>query len=103
VPAADASALLLEGARVFYERCSPCHGDSGHGDGVLAELLPIRPRNYHRDPFRWGTSVDDVARTVRLGRSGVMPAFEGALSETETRAVAFLVSCWAERRADARR
>ena len=52
----EASHLLLEGARVFDERCSPCHGDTGHGDGMLAELLPIRPRNYHEDPFRWGTA-----------------------------------------------
>lgn len=103
IATADASAWLLDGARVFYERCSPCHGDSGRGDGVLAELLPIRPRNYHVDPFKWGTRVEDISHTIRVGRSGVMPAFEGALTEAEIRSAAFLVACWVERRADARR
>jgi mono/diheme cytochrome c family protein len=93
-----ASALLLVGARIFDERCSPCHGDTGHGDGMLAELLPIRPRNYHADAFEWGTGWDDIAATVRGGRSGVMPAFEGALSEEEIRSVSFLVSCWVAQR-----
>ena len=94
----QASELLLDGARVFDERCSPCHGDTGHGDGVLAELLPIRPRNYHADAFHWGSGWDQIAVTVRGGRSGVMPAFEGALSETEIRSVSFLVACWVEHR-----
>ena len=93
-----ASALLLEGARVFDERCSPCHGNTGHGDGLLADLLPIRPRNYHADAFRWGSGWDDIAATVRGGRSGVMPPFEGALSEPEIRAVSFLVACWVQHR-----
>jgi mono/diheme cytochrome c family protein len=94
----QASRLLVDGARVFDERCSPCHGDAGHGDGLLADLLPIRPRNYHTDAFQWGTSWDAVTETVRMGRSGVMPPFEGALSEEEMRSVAFLVTCWVERR-----
>jgi mono/diheme cytochrome c family protein len=95
---AAASARLLEGARVFGERCTPCHGDTGHGDGVLAELLPIRPRNYHADAFEWGTSWEAIEETVRLGRSDVMPSFTGALSEDEIRSVAFLVACWVAQR-----
>ncbi len=94
----EASERLVEGARVYRERCSPCHGDTGRGDGVLADLLPIRPRNYHADRFRWGTRWEDIERTVRLGRSGVMPAFDGAIGEGELRSVAFLVACWVERR-----
>jgi cbb3-type cytochrome c oxidase subunit III len=92
--------LLDEGRRVFAERCSPCHGPTGEGDGQLADILPIRPRNYHRDAFKWGTRQSDIAATVRGGRSGVMPAFEGALTETEIRAVAYFVWNWipAERR-----
>lgn len=94
----EASRLLLEGARVFDERCSPCHGDTGHGDGLLAELLPIRPRNYHADSFQWGTGWGEIAETVRGGRSGVMPPFAGALSEPQIRSVSFLVACWVEQR-----
>ena len=65
----------------------------GYGDGVLAELLPVRPRNYHNDRFEWGTSWQDIERTVRIGRSDVMPSFEGALTDSEIRSVALLVTC----------
>lgn len=95
-----ASTLLLEGARVFDERCTPCHGETGHGDGVLADLLPVRPRNYHADRFEWGTTWEDIEHTVRVGRSDVMPSFATALTETEIRAVSFLVACWVSERDD---
>ena len=94
-PAEPTSASLVLGARVFRERCSPCHGDRGHGDGILAEVLSIRPRNYFTESFRWGNSPAEIAETVRLGRSGVMPPFRGALSEREIWAVANLVHLWA--------
>ena len=95
---APESELLLLGARVFRERCSPCHGDRGRGDGVLADVLEIRPRNYHEDEFEWGASPEEIAATIRSGRSGVMPPFEGALDEREIRAVAELVAGWVRAR-----
>lgn len=85
---------LVAGARVFDERCSPCHGERGDGDGVLAEMLPIRPRNYQADAFKWGTSPSEIVTTIRVGRSGVMPAFEGAISEDQMWDVAYLVWHW---------
>lgn len=88
------SELLLIGARVFDERCAVCHGDSGQGDGTLADVLGIRPRNYHQDRFLWGTSPSQIVTTVASGRSGVMPPFGEVLSEREMWAVAALVWRW---------
>ena len=96
--------VLKRGAEVFHQRCSPCHGDSGYGDGVLADVLPIRPRNYHTDPFRWGRSPAGIVETVALGRSGVMPSFRGAIDEADMWAVAQVVWAWmpaSERQVDA--
>lgn len=86
--------VLDAGGRIFAERCSPCHGATGGGNGPLADVLPIRPRNYHRDPFKWGTQPGQIAVTVRGGRSGVMPSFEGVLTEREILAVAYFVWAW---------
>jgi len=88
------SDLLVIGARVFDERCAVCHGDAGHGDGTLAEVLAIRPRNYHADPFHWGTRPSQIVATVANGRSGIMPPFREVLSEREMWAVAALVWRW---------
>jgi mono/diheme cytochrome c family protein len=86
--------LLVVGARVFDERCAVCHGDAGFGDGTLAEVLEIRPRNYHAEPFRWGTRPSQIVATVANGRSGIMPPFREVLSEREMWAVAALVWRW---------
>jgi len=93
--------ILVTGTRVFDNRCAPCHGDEGHGDGDLADVLPIRPRNYSAEPFKWGSSPSRIATTVAGGRSGVMPPFKHALSEQEIWAVAYVVWRWIpeERRA----
>jgi mono/diheme cytochrome c family protein len=85
---------LLRGAEVFGERCSPCHGETGHGDGILADLLPIRPRNYHSEPFKWGRTPAGIVETIARGRNDVMPAFKGALDEADMWAVAHLVWAW---------
>jgi mono/diheme cytochrome c family protein len=86
--------VLSRGAKIFRERCSPCHGASGYGDGILADVLPVRPRNYHADPFRWGRTPAGIVETVALGRSGVMPSFRGALDEADMWAVAQVVWTW---------
>jgi mono/diheme cytochrome c family protein len=89
------SRQLLLGASVYHDRCSPCHGDRGMGDGLLADVLPKRPRNYHAEAFKWGSTPAAIAVTVRLGRSGVMPSFAEALDESEILAVSELVASWA--------
>jgi mono/diheme cytochrome c family protein len=93
--------VLVEGTRIFDERCSPCHGERGNGDGPLASVLPIRPRNYHVDEFRWGTRPSEIAATIRSGRSGVMPSFANELTPREIWATAYVVWSWIpeERRA----
>jgi mono/diheme cytochrome c family protein len=86
--------VLVEGAKVFDERCSPCHGHSGEGNGPLAEVLPIRPRNYHTEEFKWGTRPSQIVTTIRGGRSGVMPPFQGELTPRQMWAAAYVVWTW---------
>ena len=86
--------ILVLGSRVFDNRCSPCHGVEGFGDGELADVLAIRPRNYHTEPFKWGASPSKIATTIAGGRSGIMPPFGTALSEKEVWAVAYVVWRW---------
>jgi len=86
--------VLREGRRVYDERCSPCHGEAGHGDGPLADVLPISPRNYHDEPFKWGSRPSDIVVTISGGRSDVMPAFAETLSPREIWATAYVVWYW---------
>lgn len=88
------AAVLVEGARVFDERCSPCHGPGGRGDGPLAQVVPVRPRDYHTEEFKWGTRPSDIVATIRAGRSGVMPAFSEELTQRQIWAAAYVVWSW---------
>jgi len=88
------SDVLVVGARIFDERCAVCHGDRGFGDGTLADVLPMKPRNYHDEAFPWGTRPSQIVTTVANGRSGIMPPFRDVLSEQELWAVAYLVWGW---------
>lgn len=86
--------VLVGGAQTYDERCSPCHGSTGEGNGPLAEVLPIRPRNYRKDEFKWGTRPSEIVATIRGGRSNVMPPFEGELTAREMWAVSYVVWSW---------
>lgn len=77
-----------EGSKVFGERCSACHGPTGHGDGPTAAALQPPPRNFHDAAF-WGARTPEQLRaTVLHGKPDTaMPPFEGVLTEAEIEAV----------------
>ena len=72
------------GQRVFVERCAPCHGDAGGGDGPAAAAITPPPRNF-RDPAFWrGRAEQQIRLIVRDGKPGTMMApFQGVLSDAE--------------------
>lgn len=68
-----------EARALFGERCVPCHGAEGRGDGPSAAALNPKPRNY-RDPAWQGAATDaGIAKAIleggaAVGKSAVMPA-----------------------------
>jgi mono/diheme cytochrome c family protein len=77
----------LDDAALYRERCATCHGAEGRGDGPAAGLLSPRPRDFTRGRYKFrstptGTppSVEDIARTIRLGSPGTsMPGYADLL------------------------
>lgn len=68
VPSADHVAKAKE---VFTQRCVPCHGANGNGDGPASAQLNPKPRNY--TDATWQASVDDsyIEKIIKLGGAGV--------------------------------
>jgi high-affinity iron transporter len=68
--------------RELYVRhgCPVCHGGEGRGDGPVAPTLEPPPRDLH-DPstYRVGSSVEEIASTIRTGvlvfQGSGMPAY----------------------------
>jgi len=82
---------LAKGKAVFEKNCVICHGDKGAGDGVAGLALNPHPRNFKTDPFKNGTTPEDVFNTVTNGLKGTAMAGFAGLPEAERRAVAYYV------------
>ena len=81
-------AFAADGARLYAERCSGCHGDDGKGDGPAAAAVEPKPRNF-RSPDFWHDKTDAALRAVVMrGKPGtMMPPFAGVLSDADIDAV----------------
>ena len=78
-------ALAVDGATVYADNCSFCHGETGQGDREqgapnLADAL-----------WLYGGTEADVMETVVNGRYGVMPAWQGRLSDATIKELALYV------------
>ncbi len=81
-------ALVQQGRQVFVTMgCSPCHGETGHGDGPSAEGLldsnnfPLPPADFTTGVFKAGRTSEDLYRTILVGVPGTpMPSFQSAMN-----------------------
>lgn len=75
-----AAAVPTESAEdVFKNRCTPCHGVSGKGDGPAAAALNPKPRNYTDLEWQKAVTDDQLKKTIlyggaAVGKSAVMPS-----------------------------
>lgn len=81
-PALAAEPDVAEGADLFARNCAICHGETGVGDGPMAEILTVKPA----DLTHLSVSNDGVFPTFRvirqidgrdpmLAHGGAMPLF----------------------------
>ncbi|PCH73937.1 MAG: cytochrome-c oxidase, cbb3-type subunit III [Rhodobacteraceae bacterium] len=82
--AQDAS-KVAEGAVVFEENCSACHGETGTGG------REVGAPNLTDAIWLYGGDYATLTETVTNARYGVMPAWTGRLKEEQVRAVALYV------------
>jgi mono/diheme cytochrome c family protein len=86
VPAAEtakpveAAPVATETAQdVFKNRCTPCHGATGLGDGPAAAALNPKPRNYTDAVWQKSVTDEQLKKTIlyggaAVGKSAVMPS-----------------------------
>ncbi|MCR8723892.1 cytochrome-c oxidase, cbb3-type subunit III [Frigidibacter sp. ROC022] len=73
------------GAELFAENCAACHGEGGVGGlGIGAPAL-------NDGDWLYGGSPGQIRTTLRQGRQGVMPSWEGRLSPSEINLLALYV------------
>jgi cytochrome c oxidase cbb3-type subunit 3 len=79
------AAAVERGKVVFAEQCAACHGADGKGN------LELGAPNLSDAIWLYGGRKIDVEETVRNGRSGVMPSWEGKLDPVTIKMLAIYV------------
>ena len=82
---------LAAGKLLYEDHCSQCHGDAGDGQGVMADLLDPRPRDFTRGVYKIRQTMqgelptdEDIFRIVGKGMPGTsMPAWQGLLTDEQ--------------------
>ena len=73
-------------ATLFADNCAACHGDRGEGG------LGIGAPSLADDQWIYGGDPASIHATLMNGRAGVMPAWEGRLTEAERNLLALYVA-----------
>lgn len=90
--AASAQNDAAAGKALFQSNCSPCHGESGKGDGPGGQALPVKPAdlgerittNHYSDQYL----IDVISKGgSSVGKSNFMPAWSGALTDKQIREI----------------
>ncbi len=86
------------GRDVHVKNCQRCHGPQGKGDGPAAKLLKTKPADWTNKQKMSGLSDDYLFKIISggggsVGKSTLMPAFKGKLSDAQIRdVIAFIRS-----------
>jgi mono/diheme cytochrome c family protein len=80
------------GKELFQSNCSPCHGESGKGDGPGGQVLPVKPANLGDRIAENGYSDQYLSDVIgkggaSVGKSNFMPAWSGALNDQQIREI----------------
>lgn len=79
------AARAEQGAPLFEENCSSCHGEDGGGNRDLGAP------NLSDALWLYGPDPKVIAATIRNGRGGMMPSWNTRLTEAQIRQVAYYV------------
>ena len=73
------------GAIIFKEQCAACHGNDGRGKPEQGAP------NLTDQIWLYGSNIDAIVTSIRTGRGGVMPAWDGRLDPVTIKALAVYV------------
>ncbi|MBK8255213.1 MAG: urate hydroxylase PuuD [Polyangiaceae bacterium] len=67
-----------EAKAIFSERCTPCHGPEGRGNGPSSSSLNPKPRNYHDAGWQQTATDEGISKAIleggqAVGKSTIMP------------------------------
>ncbi|HEY3311574.1 MAG TPA: c-type cytochrome [Anaerolineales bacterium] len=75
---------LADGANIYTEKCAPCHGEQGLGDGPMAAQLQKAPKAIGKPEIGRAAAPANWYTTVTQGNiNSFMPPFNASLSDQQ--------------------
>jgi mono/diheme cytochrome c family protein len=65
------AAATAKAKEIFAQRCTPCHGPSGLGDGPASASLNPHPRNFHDKEWQKSVTDDHIMTIIKVGGAAV--------------------------------
>jgi mono/diheme cytochrome c family protein len=62
-----------EGKAVFHEKCAPCHGETGKGNGPMASTFDPKPRDFCLPEFWQGNVDKKISDAITNGKNQMVP------------------------------
>lgn len=69
--AAHAAPDVAKGKEIFAQRCVPCHGTTGNGDGPASASLDPKPRRFADANWQREVTDDYIEKIVKMGGAAV--------------------------------
>ena len=70
-PGAPSAAAVAEAQNLFTNRCTPCHGQTGGGDGPASASLNPHPRNFHDKTWQGSVNDEHIQKIIQYGGAAV--------------------------------
>ncbi|WP_275099044.1 c-type cytochrome [Sedimenticola hydrogenitrophicus] len=85
----------IKGKELYQFRCEVCHGEQGMGDGIAAERMYPKPRDFSLALFKYkttpGTTLprdEDLFNTIKYGLPGTgMPGWGSMMTDDQIRSL----------------
>jgi mono/diheme cytochrome c family protein len=81
---------VRQGQDIYDSLCVYCHGIYGRGDGIMAQQLPVPPRDLGSPSFQNQVNDAELLRLIADGK-GAMPGMGDILSSADLQAVVTFV------------
>ena len=96
--------ILSFGEAIYQANCAVCHGVNGDGNGAMAAMFRIRPRDFRRGIFKFRSTPtgalptdDDMVRTVAEGVRWTAMVGRPDLTQRERSAVVQFIKAFSPR------
>jgi len=85
-PEPVAAAVEMDGAKIYAEKCTVCHGPGGKGDGPGGAALNPKPRDHTNGAYMNSRTDEQLLEVIHNGK-GAMPAWKSILTDDQIKAV----------------